>query len=801
MTNLSLKKSIAGKAAMMMVAGAGLVLAGCSSESDLNPNSGVKDDNVQVAKLTVTTGSNPSLAKTYFNSHQNGTRGANDVLEHPGMPEVPAAYDMTFTPETNFYYLSIVLPASTPESEMPSGSEFGNKIRLAPGVYENGIKGGELTVRVSIPHFDDNPGYAKFYKEYVVKNPQYYIDGDVTIAGTGDNNEMGIYILNKGKLTDRSVLQSKTNVYLYEGGQILRANQNGEHGIHIQGNLFADGAINDADAEIEVLGNIYTTNKIHGKTVTLVGGEVYAGCAVTAVETIYLTGDNSIVSAGYVSAPVVELAGNSPLKIQLRDGGYLNATDRLNVKNVGNCFVYANDEEYAMVATKVLEANNVDLTGVFYNVAVKFEEKDGSQEADEFTFNESCDINGEIVYDVIDGDSCAPKMVTKPADPTPDPDPTPKPELENIGSVAPADGIDHTHPISATSIFTNGKDAYLSWHTQGPNFHGCIEYLTVDNGNVTLNSFLETSPENETYGAVDFNHVIFDAQKNRLFVAGDHPTKGGILGWINCPDGKFTTGEAELNIRQLYNAEGGSGNCIIRNGNYYQVASVKGFETFVVNEFDTVAKPKAVARLAAADFPGASAEDSRLSGKHIATDGQNVVMLTLVNRDNAANTANASIRVYSVADVNYENPVASYVVNDAVLSPVDGKDVIAIKGNDIYVCLGKGGVQHLQLAGNTLTKVAEFVLTDMSKEELKGFEMSVKEAAASCANGLAVGDDYVYVAHGGAGLVVLDKNDLSFVTRTRHNGGNSANYVSLHEDGYIYVAYGKSNVQVFGWKK
>ena len=78
--------------------------------------------------------------------------------------------------------------------------------------------------------------------------------------------------------------------------------------------------------------------------------------------------------------------------------------------------------------------------------------------------------------------------------------------------------------------------------------------------------------------------------------------------------------------------------------------------------------------------------------------------------------------------------------------------------------------------------------------------MSTKEAAAACANGLAVDKDYVYIAHGAAGLIVLKKNDLSFVTRTRHNGGNSANYISLHPNGYIYVAYGKSKVQVFAWK-
>ena len=256
-------------------------------------------------------------------------------------------------------------------------------------------------------------------------------------------------------------------------------------------------------------------------------------------------------------------------------------------------------------------------------------------------------------------------------------------------------------------------------------------------------------------------------------------------------------------------SNGGSGNCIIRNGEYYQTASVAGFETFNVADFtEATWKLKSVAKLPSWKFDPSLAEapvnpwerDGSRTGKHIATDGAKVVMLSLINRDKAANTANASVKVFNATDINYENEIASYVIEDVLLSPVDGKDVIAIEGNDIWVCLGQGGVKHLALAGNTLTEVASFRLTDKSKEELKGWEMSTKEAAAACANGLAVDKDYVYIAHGAAGLIVLKKNDLSFVTRTRHNGGNSANYISLHPNGYIYVAYGKSKVQVFAWK-
>ena len=65
---------------------------------------------------------------------------------------------------------------------------------------------------------------------------------------------------------------------------------------------------------------------------------------------------------------------------------------------------------------------------------------------------------------------------------------------------------------------------------------------------------------------------------------------------------------------------------------------------------------------------------------------------------------------------------------------------------------------------------------------------------AICANGVAVDANYVYIAYGSRGLVVLDRNTLkkvsSFVSM------HSANYVAL-ANGYIYVAYGRDCLKVF----
>lgn len=804
-----------------VVALALVTMTGCKDDAPGIDGPGGNDVTETVEGIDLSVLSNPALAKTYYNSKLFGSRAANDVPEFPGMPEIPTADELAamiqLPADYNGNWITVNVPADMKEADF-NEQILDRSIYVPAGANVSALSS---SITVTFVHQYQNSDNQYWQKPVTLDNLKYYLDGEVTCNGTGSNTEMEIHILNGGKLIDKSILQSNTVVYVHRGGDILRASQNGDKNIHIEGTLVSEADLVHGDIDFELMGECYTTGKLHGKNITLVGGKVYAGCAVTAEDTIYLTGNNSIISAGYVSAPVVELAGNSPLEILLRDGGYLHATNKLSLKDVGNVFVRAEEGDYAMVETDVLDVNNKDLKGTFNNVAVKYDNQISTQEkaADEaeviLDWNESVKVNEEIDYTVEDGDACAPKVIEGPTEPTPDP--TPDPELENIGSIEPAE---HSHPISATSIFTVGNDAYVSWHTQGTGFHGCIEHLTVDNGTVTLNSYLETAPTNSTYGAIDFNHVIFD--NGKIFVAGDHPDKGGILGWINCDGGTFPTGNtAKLNLITLYKEQyvnaagdtvysnGGSGNCIIRNGEYYQTASVAGFETFNVADFtEATWKLKSVAKLPSWKFDPSLAEapvnpwerDGSRTGKHIATDGAKVVMLSLINRDKAANTANASVKVFNATDINYENEIASYVVEDVLLSPVDGKDVIAIEGNDIWVCLGQGGVKHLALAGNTLTEVASFRLTDKSKEELKGWEMSTKEAAAACANGLAVDKDYVYIAHGAAGLIVLKKNDLSFVTRTRHNGGNSANYISLHPNGYIYVAYGKSKVQVFAWK-
>jgi len=811
-----------------------LYLTACSSDINYDGNQNdVPEQNIESVDVSVL--NDPSLATTYYNSHQIGTRADEDKDPHV-CPNIDDLDFKSMEPLTSSY-----------DAENIQYTKSSFYLEKGQTLNINNIRG---------------QGCVKGLGDKV---PKYYIAGDLTIDGIGVDSNIEIYILDGGSFTNKSTLGQKSKVYIYDRGELVQAGN--ENIIKSGGEIISNANINQPNTTWYVGGKMYSYGKFHAKEINVNGGnyaaELHAGCGVTAVDKIYITGSMSTMNLGYVHAPKIILSGNGngqdQLKIVLANGGMID-TPNLVLTNVQNTLIIAKEGDYAMVNSPIISVNNAnaDLKNTFYNVAIKY---NGVYEGGEYwtntsdsnkqncQFNETCkineDINNDPNYTIVEqpNSDCAPYIVKNPNDKeeggdpvTPPTQPDPTPTLENVGEIAPADG--HDHPISATCIDVNGDDVYVSWHTQGTGFHGCIEHAIVKDGKVELESYLETSSVNAEYGAIDFNHTIYDEKNGKLFVAGDHPKKGGILGWIDCNGGAFPSGNtAKLNLIQLYLEKmyvkdettgkyvdkyinGGSGNCIIRNGDYYQTASISGFESFPVSSFNgsvaanTIRSPyklgswtfdSDLTEQPAYDFTenGNPKRDGTRTGKHIATDGKSVVMLTLINRNNDLNTATASIKVFDASDIEFKNEKASYVIDDAVLSPVDGKDVIAIEGNDIWVCLGQGGVQHLKYDGGAITKAAnnyKFVLKDKSDEELKAMGLTKKQADESCANGLAVDKNYVYIAHGGAGLVVLDKNTMERVTNTRYHGGRSANYIAINDKGYIIVAYGLSKVQVYAWK-
>lgn len=309
---------------------------------------------------------------------------------------------------------------------------------------------------------------------------------------------------------------------------------------------------------------------------------------------------------------------------------------------------------------------------------------------------------------------------------------------------------------SATCIQSANNKLYVSYHTYGDkNFGGNIEVLSMNNNQLKVDA-------NKAAENCDYNHLIVDG--NSLYLAGSgKKSAGAFLGKIDLNDGNLGD---EVKLYAIDNKTKMDANCVAEFNGEHVVATTKGLTSFA-KDFSFWSK--------------AGAE-----GKHVVTANNKLYTLDV----------DGNVNVYNNNEL--ESPV-TYKVGAVV--PKDNKAVMAVEGTsgDIYVCKGENGIAKIssngQVNGNFFTCPT---FTKPEKTELAG---KVKGRA----NGIAIGSKYIYVACGGYGLVVLDKETGKTVCHRKANAYKnddcgSANYVAVENvngEEYVYVAYGQNRVQVF----
>lgn len=335
------------------------------------------------------------------------------------------------------------------------------------------------------------------------------------------------------------------------------------------------------------------------------------------------------------------------------------------------------------------------------------------------------------------------------------------PKLDLVAAMAtPADGQ------SATSILPYGGKLYVSYHTNGNAFGGNIEVAQM-NGN-QLEKLQSVYQNGE--GKADFNHLnVIDG---KLYLAGS--TKGSSLmaytelsnGLINTTNGlttlPFSTGSTTKN-----QADFGDANCVVKNGSKIYVASTRGYEIFdPTNGYLHT-------YLATAG-----------KAKFVASNGSNLYGLNYTSAVRAnESSVDGQIQVFNSEDLSS----TSQTFNVGAIAPNNGKNAIAVDNGKVYVCQSAKGLVCYENG----TEKWRFTAPKSSSEK-----NNLVDKVEGYANGVAYDNNYVYVACGSYGLVVLNKADGSVVAH-RNIGNNSANYVAVDNSGNIYVAYGQSRIQVF----
>lgn len=369
---------------------------------------------------------------------------------------------------------------------------------------------------------------------------------------------------------------------------------------------------------------------------------------------------------------------------------------------------------------------------------------------------------------------------------TPDPTPTPPEPGKKIDVITVIDYTNHTHDISATCIQPYNDKLYMSYHTNEENQKdpnkktgGCIEVFKTENNQTTMLQYLQDKKE-----LYDFNHLMVDGKDatKYVYIAG-HSTNGGMMGRIALDsNGLLNTEVKDIDETTTLNPltivdweheglEKSDENCIVRDGNKLMVASTRGYGVYDANTLDLIGKK---------ETPG--------KAKHIALNNQYIVTLHYNNEVGSDDEAvSGTLQVFPLgADILTATPAKT--INVSSIAPNDGKNTIAIDGNHIYVCRSAKGLSCYDLTTGKEVWNWGAPLTANTKVP-QGY-----------VNGVTYDANYIYLACGSYGLVVLDKNKMENgkpvkVVKKRAEAGMSANYVTL-DGGYIYVAYGKSRLRV-----
>lgn len=322
---------------------------------------------------------------------------------------------------------------------------------------------------------------------------------------------------------------------------------------------------------------------------------------------------------------------------------------------------------------------------------------------------------------------------------------------------------------SATAIVpTDDNKVYVSYHTNGKDFGGSIDVAEMNGEQLTLKQRVQQAAAGATY---DFNHL--SVINSKLYLAGSAKGKDGKqLGGAAISyaaiggDGLLNVTEG-LTSQSLDNAVKGDANCVVPFGNNIAVASTLGYSVYD----PTLVKGDLTKTTGKAKF--------------VAVNGTSLVGLNYTSEIAAGDAeVQGEVQVFD----NSMKKTSSFNVGS--IAPNNGKNMIAIDSDgSIYVCKSAKGLMCYK---NGSPAWASEWTTPVSHGESNA---SVDKRQGYI-NGVAIDNNYVYVAAGAYGLVVLTKDGKEVTHKRIGTSGNSANYVAV-KNGLIYVAYGKGRIQVF----
>ena len=665
----------------------------------------------------------------------------------------------------------------------------------------NVLSGGKLIAKNSNEVFGDtkvsNWGTIEFpanQKEYLIKNTFYQNAGDLNVKGHDLNIQGGA---GSTLFVKNSLIANKVTM-------------SGDAQLYVTDNATLTGAFEMSNQSEASVNNIMTTTSLKIQNTTV----LHSGCALKVEGDVYATNGTNLyvlyLKAKYYkqdSGANLHLQDQSMVDIEGKyvnlnqNQGYADLPDKDGVAVIkADAFYYnapGKQGDWNPGGAKTVDCSVFSTSGDNAHIILDTNVIFGSEGAT----TPITDNNTTIVWNnnaniLFKDDPEAKNYVIKKTECNPngynaDKEPAKEPILDLISSI----DYNHDHDISATCVQVHNGRLYMSYHTRDKKHGGCIEVFSpVENNKVTLEQYLCDEQKD-----LDFNHLMavkLKSGKRMVYLPGSSNKKGAMLAYIPIQDnhlladqsksitttinGKDTViYEKPLQFIQMNPAtaefakKGYDENCVVYNDetNHLIVATTKGYLIYnadTYNELDKINKPGKV--------------------KHIAI-GNGKIVTVYLDREatNETEAIPATVEIFDQKAEDLSNPINSFAIS--TIEPNNGKNVVRVDDNKIYVCRGAAGMYVYDMEGNELWHY------QMPSPTITEGENAGKYKGH--ANGCYVGKKYVYIAYGGFGLVVLDKETHKVVAH--RNLAHSANYV-IEYNGYIYVAYGQSRLQVFQLK-
>lgn len=668
------------------------------------------------------------------------------------------------------------------------------------GASINVLSGGKLIAKNSNEVFGDtkvsNWGTVEFpknQKEYLIKNTFYQNAGDLNVKGH-----------------DLNIQGGKTSLFFVKNSLIAdKVTMSGDAQLYVTDNATLTGEFEMSNQSQAWVNNIMTTTSLKIQNTTM----LHSGCALKVEGDVYATNGTNLyvlyLKAKYYkqdSGAKLHLQDQSMVDIEGKyvnlnqEQGYADLPDKDGVAVIkANTFSYnapGKQGDWNPGGAKTVDCSVFSTSGDNAHIILDangiYREGETTPITDDNTtivWNNDADVlfkdDPEAKNYVIKKTECNPNGYNA------DKEPTKEPTLNLISSI----DYNHDHDISATCIQSLNGRLYMSYHTRDKKHGGCIEVFSpVENNKVTLEQYLCDEQKD-----LDFNHLLavkLNSGKRMVYLPGSSNKKGAMLAYIPIQDnhlladqsksitttinGKDTViYEKPLQFIQMNPAtaefakKGYDENCVVYNEetNHLIVATTKGYLVYnadTYNELDKINKPGKV--------------------KHVAI-GNGKIVTVYLNREatNETEAIPATVEIFDQKAEDLSNPIKSFAIS--TIEPNNGKNVVRVDDNKIYVCRGAAGMYVYDMEGNELWHYqmpSPTISEGANAGKYKGH-----------ANGCYVGKKYVYIAYGGFGLVVLDKETHKVVAH--RNLVHSANYV-IEYKGYIYVAYGQNRLQVFQLK-